>query len=80
MSFLSVLVLFLAVISLTNIAGNSKQLIHAQPPPPPVPHIEPPVPVGPVPHLPPTEPVRTGAKMKILSFSQIRQDFLYWLA
>ncbi|MCH92080.1 leguminosin proline-rich group669 secreted peptide [Trifolium medium] len=31
MSFLSLLVLFLAVISLTNIAGNPKQQIHAQP-------------------------------------------------
>jgi hypothetical protein len=31
MSFLSVLVLFLALISLTNIAGNPKQQIHAQP-------------------------------------------------
>jgi hypothetical protein len=31
MSFLSVLVLFLALISLTNIAGNPKQQIHVQP-------------------------------------------------
>jgi hypothetical protein len=32
MSFLSVLVLFLAVISLTNIAGNPNGLIYNQPP------------------------------------------------
>ncbi|MCI22994.1 leguminosin proline-rich group669 secreted peptide [Trifolium medium] len=31
MSFLSLLVLFLAVINLTNIAGNPKQQIDAQP-------------------------------------------------
>ncbi|WJX43709.1 hypothetical protein P8452_30772 [Trifolium repens] len=33
MSFLSILVLFVAVINLTNIAGNPKQHVHAQPNP-----------------------------------------------
>ncbi|WJX49775.1 hypothetical protein P8452_36169 [Trifolium repens] len=68
MSFLSVLVLFLAAISLTNIAGNHMQLIHAQEPVIPVP--------GKPPGTQPDEPARPPAKTKILSYFP-RADQVY---
>jgi hypothetical protein len=70
MSFLSVLVLFLAVISLTNIEGNHKQLIHAQVPP---------ILSPPPPDTQPDEPLRPPAKTKILSFSQACQEYFRYL-